>query len=189
MCTYPQVRFLKSARIHALEQEPLFMENETPITTSSKMSKFKNILLVVFFAGTIGSSAGAYYFHDQLSELKENPAAAAQNEAAELLEKVGRLIDLPTDEQPTIATVSDPEKLKEQAFFVKAKEGFKVIVYTKAKKAILYDPVADKIIEVAPVNVGEDTVKTGAAADTTKTGTTKPATTTNGDEASDEDNE
>jgi hypothetical protein len=146
------------------------MENGMPAAPSSKMAKVKNILLVVLFAGTIGSSAGAYYFHDQLTELKENPAAAAQNETTELINKIGRLIDLPTDEQPTIATVSEPEKLKEQAFFAKAKEGYKVIVYTKAKKAILYDPVADKIIEVAPVNVGDDTT----AKDAAKTDPAKP---------------
>ena len=64
---------------------------------------------------------------------------------------------LPKDETPTLATVSDPEKLKDQRFFVNAVKGDKVLVYSLAKKAILYSPSLDKIIEVAPVNVGGET--------------------------------
>jgi hypothetical protein len=68
---------------------------------------------------------------------------------------VGLLIVLPKNETPTIATVSDPSVLKNQAFFVDAKKGDKVLIYTNAKKAILYDPVIKKIINVAPVNTGD----------------------------------
>ena len=55
-------------------------------------------------------------------------------------------------ETPTIATVSDPEALKNQAFFVDAKKGYKVLIYSNAKKAFLYDPSADKIVNIAPLN-------------------------------------
>ncbi len=67
---------------------------------------------------------------------------------------MGRLITLPEGEEPTVATITDIEKLKDQTFFQKAKNGDKVIIYTNAKKAILYDPIARKIIDVAPVNIG-----------------------------------
>jgi hypothetical protein len=129
------------------------MESERPRRLLSK------VLIIVFFSLSIGSSAGAYYFYGKYEELKANPQKIAQDEISVLLEKVGQLIDLPSDETPTVATVSDPEKLKSQPFFAKAKQGDKVIIYTGAKKAILYDPTADKIIEVAPVNVG-DSAKT-----------------------------
>ena len=72
------------------------------------------------------------------------------------------MIVLPEDEIPTVATVSDPEKLKEQPFFSDAKKGDKVLIYANAKKAILYDPMANKIVTVAPINIGpEDTKTTG----------------------------
>lgn len=71
--------------------------------------------------------------------------------------KVSRLIVLPTDEQPTLATVSDIEKLKDQPFFTNAKNGDKVLIYPRSLKAILYSPSQDKIIEVSSVNVPPQT--------------------------------
>ncbi len=87
----------------------------------------------------------------ELKAAKQDPQAQAQQEDAVTLEHVRRLMVLP-DEMPTIATVTEPEKLKNQSFFEHAKTGDKVLVFTNAKKAVLYDPVADKIIEVAPLN-------------------------------------
>ena len=74
----------------------------------------------------------------------------SDDSAKALLERVGQLILLPTDEQPTVATVTNLEALKGQEFFRKAKVGYKVIIYIQAKKAILYDPVENRLIEVAP---------------------------------------
>jgi hypothetical protein len=65
--------------------------------------------------------------------------------------RVRRHIMLPTNETPTLAIVSNVEALKSQAFFANAKNGDKVLVYTNAKKAYLYDPIADVIVEVGPI--------------------------------------
>ena len=83
----------------------------------------------------------------------QNQNTDATAEAKELVEKVGRLYELPPNEVPTIATVSDVSKLAEQEFFQKAQNGDKVLIFTQAKKAILYRPSTDKIIEVGPVNL------------------------------------
>ena len=118
------------------------------------MKKFGSpfVLILLLLIGVSG--ALAIYFYQQLSALKANPQAIAQNEASELVERVSKLIVLPEDETPTIATVQNPEQLLEQPFFARAKKGDKVLIYTNARKAILYDPVANKIVEVAPVNIG-----------------------------------
>lgn len=76
---------------------------------------------------------------------------AAQLEISTLIERVGKLIVLPQGEEPTVATVSDPDKLKDQVFFANAKVGDKVLIYTKARKAYLYDPEGDILLEVAPI--------------------------------------
>lgn len=113
---------------------------------------FPYVLIVLVIL--LGLSTG--YFYNKSIKAK-NPELVAQNEAKALATKVGKLIVLPTDEIPTIATVSDPEALKNQTFFANAKMGDKVLIYTKAKKAVLYDPVLNKIITVAPLNIGDGT--------------------------------
>lgn len=98
----------------------------------------------------------------ELNKIKTNPQAAAEEEGKALIAKVGLLITLPEREQPTVATVTDPAKLKDQPFFVRSKNGDKVLIYAQAKKAILYRPSLNKIIDVAPVNIGEPTPGEGS---------------------------
>lgn len=97
----------------------------------------------------------AVYFYREVATLKQDPEALVRKEAEELVAVVGKLIILPKDEIPTVATVSDPTKLANQPFFAKAKMGDKVLLYPNAGKAYLYDPVAHKLLEVAPINLGE----------------------------------
>lgn len=91
---------------------------------------------------------------NEIKRLKSNPSIVAQQEAKDLVFKVGQLVALPDNEQPTIATVTDVSKLKGQAFFQKAQNGDKVLIYAQAKKAYLYSVKLNKILEVAPVNIG-----------------------------------
>lgn len=103
----------------------------------------------------------SYYFYNQYQKsqaLLQNPNQASAVEAQVLVNNVGKLIELPAGENPTIATVSDLTKLQDQPFFAKAKNGDKVLIYSNAKKAILYRPSINKIIEVAPVNLGNNLV-------------------------------
>jgi len=74
-----------------------------------------------------------------------------ESEVSVLVEKVGTHMFLPVGEIPSVATVSEPEKLQGQDFFSQAKKGDKVLIYSNAKKAILYDPNADKIVTIAPI--------------------------------------
>src|SRR3989344_3319762 len=122
------------------------------------------VVALVVIAG--GSGAAAYHYYSQANELKTNPQLASQEETKALIARVSALIVLPTDEEPTIATVADPEKLKGQQFFVNAHMGDKVLIYTNARKAILFDPVAGKIIEVAPLSIGTGAEPQTAGANT-----------------------
>jgi len=79
-----------------------------------------------------------------------------EKEEEEFISKVGESIELPKDEIPTIATVTDLEKLKEQAFFSKAELGDKVLIYTNARKVILYRSSENRVVEVGTVNINED---------------------------------
>lgn len=68
------------------------------------------------------------------------------------VERVGKLILLPTDEEPQIIPIADALKLKDQPFFKNARDGNILLIYSKNKKAILYDPQVNQIINVAPLS-------------------------------------
>ena len=116
--------------------------------------KYSLNIIIVLSVITITSLVVAGYSYTEVRRLQANPQTAANDELRAVVAKVGRLVVLPEDEQPTLATVADPEQLKSQPFFARAKKGDKVLVYNKAQKAILYDPVQDKIIEIAPITSG-----------------------------------
>ena len=82
-----------------------------------------------------GSSAGIYYYaqYKRLSMRSADPTI----EVKDILAKVGKLIELPEGEEPTVATVQDAEKIKAQPFFAKAQNGQRVILFSNAKLAIL----------------------------------------------------
>jgi len=124
-------------------------------------------LLLFVIILLIGASAYSYWQYDQsqnelkqyrveleeLRKFKEDPRAAAANETRKIIDQVGQLVALPENETPTVATITDVEKLKEQPFFANAQNGDKILIYTGVRKAILYRPTVNKVIEVAPVNV------------------------------------
>lgn len=107
------------------------------------------LVLVAIASGT------AYYFYKQNQKvllLLNNPSVASDEEVKSLTAQVKKLMDLP-DERPTIITVVDKERVKDQLFFARSENGDKVLVYTEAKKAIMYRPSTSKIIEVGPVEI------------------------------------
>lgn len=112
------------------------------------------VALVLLFAGLFVNQLNTNNRLKRENQKLSNPQAAAQAETQELTRQVGKLIELPSRESPTVATVVDVNKLKSQAFFSNAKNGDKVLIFTQAKKAILYRPSTEKIIQVAPVNIG-----------------------------------
>lgn len=121
---------------------------------SGKKLNFTAVLLGVLVLLFVASAVSSFYFKKQLSDLKANPQKIGQEEVNSVLSKVSKIMLLPEGEVPTLATVADLSKLKDQPFFDKAKVGDKVLLYTQARKAILYSPTENKIVEVAPINIG-----------------------------------
>jgi hypothetical protein len=111
------------------------------------------VLLIAIAAGT-GILYQAYLNQKERADRLTNPTEAAKEETRLLIEKVSSLTELP-NEEPTIATVRDVSKLQSQTFFKNAQNGDKVLIFTQSKKAVLYRPSTEKIIEIAPVNLGD----------------------------------
>src|SRR5438309_121571 len=125
---------------------------------SKKSSPMKYVVAIIGVVLLVAAIVIAGYFYMQYKasqDLLKNPNAAAAKQTQELIDTVGKLIQLPAKETPTVATVSDASKLANQPFFTNAKNGDKVLIYTTAKEAILYRPLENKIIAVAPVNIGQ----------------------------------
>lgn len=100
------------------------------------------ILLVLAVLGTWGY---LHFFSNNTAK------EITQNEIKDVLEGVGKHILLPEGETPTVATVTDPEPIKDQPFFSHAQVGDKVLIYPTARKAFLYRPSLDKLIEVSAI--------------------------------------
>lgn len=131
--------------------------------------RFAILALVLVAVGGIGASGYFYYQYSKTQQV----LGSAQNQFSEvksIVESVGKLMDLP-GEEPTVATVSDVEKLRAQPFFNRAENGDKVLIYQSTRKAILYRPAINKIIDVATVNLDSPQATTPTTAGTSPTPT------------------
>ena len=104
------------------------------------------VLLLVFFAYEYAHTK------NQLDKLS-NPKTATESATQQLVDSVGKLVQLPANETPTIATVNNAAKLKNQAFFANAQDGDKVLIYSKSGRAVLYRPSTNKVVEYSTVNL------------------------------------
>ncbi|OGK40183.1 hypothetical protein A2954_01565 [Candidatus Roizmanbacteria bacterium RIFCSPLOWO2_01_FULL_37_12] len=91
------------------------------------------------------------YFFQRYQQSQLLFSRATLDNSGPLVDLIGKLVLLPQDETPTIATVTDRAQLPNQPFFENAENGDKILVYTNAKKAILYRPSLNKIVEMLPI--------------------------------------
>lgn len=94
----------------------------------------------------------------QIETLKKDPQSIAKEEIKQLTDKLTKLVVLPEGEDPVVATVTDKEKLKDQPVFAKAENGDKIVIYAKAQKAYIYRPSTNILIDVVPVNIGNQQI-------------------------------
>lgn len=109
--------------------------------------RFSILIIIICAIGfyELGRSA-VYSAHPELS---------GQDQASAILRKVGALIQLPSGETPTVATINDAASAKlGQPFLANAENGDVLIVYPNAQTAILYRPSTNKLIAVGPVAAG-----------------------------------
>ena len=126
-------------------------------------------IVVILVLVTIGIVYVVY------SEKQKATAAAALNEVQGLVDALSKITELP-NEQPTIATVTDKEKLKQYPFFTKAESGDKVLIFNQAKKAYLYRPSSGKLIEVGPITLADQTATPSATLNESSSSASQSAT-------------
>ena len=112
-------------------------------------SFMKSSIVVLVILLIISSGSGFYFYRKATTD----PQKVEKNDLEDTVQAVGKLIVLPTNETPTLATVTDPAKLQNQIFFSRATKGDKVLIYAVAGKAILYNPTLNKIVEVSSISI------------------------------------
>lgn len=80
-----------------------------------------------------------------------------------LIMEVSQYVSVPSDEEPTIATVTDITKLPNAPIFKNAVVGDKVIAYAIAKKIILYRPSEKKVIDQGSFDTYEEVASPSAS--------------------------
>ena len=149
------------------------------------MKKRKLINIVVIFVAIVALVFGGFFYY-KLNKLKDNVNGNTNAKAEKtilkeknnLISKIGELYVLPGGEIPTIATVSDPQVLKDKGFFLESIMGDKVLIFTKAKKAVLYRPSLGKIIDIVSINNASNASPVISASSTDSASSPSQATTT-----------
>jgi hypothetical protein len=128
-----------------------------PVNTGKKRKLGTIILVIVIIllaAGVVFLGWNWWQMRKQFQKLTmpEGVQELQKKQTDETLAKVKKLIALPEGEDPIIATVTDANALKKESdFYALAENNDVVIIYTKAKKAFLYDPDKNIILNVGPV--------------------------------------
>ena len=126
-------------------------EGEGDTTSGSRQLKPSVIVFSVLLCVFAGAAGYFYYKYKQAIRITTD----TKEEIVQLVETIGMMMELPNDETPTLATVTDREKLADQPFFQKSENGDKVLIYTNAGRANLYRPSVGKIVDVTAINVQE----------------------------------
>jgi len=138
----------------------------SPRTKKSRSQKILLIIVLVIIIAIAGYAYMKYYKSPTNSaSINTAPGSAAANNAANdaaikkqveaLVSQVGKHILLPTGETPQVAEITDPAlAAKDQPFYKGAQKGDKVLIYLQARKAIVYSPARDILVNVGPLIVG-----------------------------------
>jgi hypothetical protein len=129
--------------------------------------KLINFVLIILAAGGLGYG---YNQKTTLDDYRANPQKIIAEESKRIKDKIAERYELPSYketvdgkevkkvEEPTIATVQDLAPLKDQEFFANAEIGDYVLVFQRAKTAMIYREKTDKVINFGPVDLNNKNV-------------------------------
>jgi len=127
---------------------------------------FVNFLLFIGIIAAVGMFAWAEMqrrdaigrlkeTEQELEKIRQSTERRGTEVAQQVLESVRKLIDIPTDPEPTVATIVDVDALREASpFYNKAENGDHLII--TETRAILYDPDRGIILDVVPVKINKE---------------------------------
>lgn len=100
----------------------------------------------------------------ELAELKETTQSSRQEISEEVLQKVRTHFYISENQQPTVATITDVERLKQVSdFYSRAQNNDYLIIISDPPRAILYNPDENVILDIVPVTLEQaDQAQQGA---------------------------
>jgi hypothetical protein len=125
------------------------------LSTSRSRSKSSGIVAVLVVLLVASLAFGGVYFQ-KYQTLRKDSSKTADERNKELIDKINGVYELPKDETPVVAIVSDEQKFKgEYPVFTTAKLGDALLLYEKAGQAVLYRESENKIIGTATFTVNK----------------------------------
>lgn len=91
----------------------------------------------------------------KLDSMKAQESVSDKSIAEEAKLVVERYIDIGLEEIPSIIVVKDTNILAQQQYFEKVKAGDVILIYTVAKRAVVYRPSTEKVIDLIPLTYSE----------------------------------
>ena len=109
--------------------------------------------LLGIIVGVLGTFIFIQLFGIPSQKIIQNISKAEEAKVIqEIVSKATKLIVLPKDEEPVMATITNATDLiKEQPFYAGSQNGDVVLMYQKALKAIIYSPERNIIVNVGPI--------------------------------------
>jgi cell division septation protein DedD len=128
------------------------MDNQFKPSFAQRTFRFiRRYFMWVLLLVIVGCSLG-FYELGRNAVYSEHPELSGTEQATAILNKVSQLIQLPTGETPSMATINDAASAKKaQPFLASAQNGDVLIVFATAQTALLYRPSSNKLIAVGPV--------------------------------------
>lgn len=144
---------------------------QTPVQAKKKKRSVGRVLFMILIILIVGGAVGGTFYLYWTSQLKLSmlekavPQVVDDYQNQTLIDRVRRHMDLPS-ETPKLITITNAASMRQQPFYAHAQDGDKVLVFSQ--RAILYDPVRDRIVEVgfirpvAPTSVAQVTATNSA---------------------------
>jgi hypothetical protein len=102
-----------------------------------------SLVMVSLFLGYF-----THYYSNKYKEALKIPLLSEKNKDQAIVDVISKSMELPSGESPIVAAVNDVEKISHQSFFSDAQEDDQMVIYSEAKKAIVYRPSSGKVIDV-----------------------------------------
>lgn len=127
---------------------------EKKANSKSRMPKMSVTNWLVMLAVVLLAGAAFYFWQDAQDARNQTPEAIAERneeESQRVIQQLGEILQISTDQEPTVARIEDADVLREANpdFYTDAQENDYLVLYPQ--RAIIYREDENKIVNIAPI--------------------------------------